>query len=72
LSVHLATDSAETLGQGDEMFLYGSPDQIIPLATLLSTLSGFVLIFWGKIMRAADKIARWLSPGIADDKKPQA
>ena len=72
MSVHLATDSAETLGQGDEMFLYGSPDQIIPLATLLSTLSGLVLIFWGKIMRAAHKIARWLSPGIADDKKPQA
>ena len=54
------------------MFLYGSPDQIIPLATILSTISGFVLIFWGRILRAAHKIASWFSTGVADSKKPQA
>ena len=55
------------------MLLYGGPDQIIPLATILSTLSGLALIFWGKIIRAARKIASWFSAAVvADDKKPQA
>jgi hypothetical protein len=54
------------------MFLYGSPDQIIPLASILSTLSGFAFIFWGRIMRAAHKIASWFSATVSGDKKPQA
>jgi hypothetical protein len=59
VSLRPASYSAEIFGQGDEMFLYGGPDQIIPLATILSTLSGFALIFWGRILRAAHKIASW-------------
>jgi hypothetical protein len=53
------------------MLLYGGPDQIIPLATILSTLSGLALIFWGKIMRAARRVVAWFSGRIAEEKKPQ-
>ncbi len=53
------------------MAFYGSPDQIIPLATVLSTISGFALIFWGKILRAVHKLASWRSAK-AEGEKPQS
>ncbi len=54
------------------MVFYGSPDQIIPLATVLSTVSGFVLIFWGKILRAVHKLTNWFSARAAEGEKPKS
>jgi hypothetical protein len=44
------------------VFLYAGPDQIIPLASALSTIFGVVLIFWGKLLRAFQKIAGTSAP----------
>ncbi len=38
------------------MLFYGGPDQIIPLASALSTIGGLALIFWGRLIQASRKI----------------
>ncbi len=38
------------------MFLYGGPDQIIPLASALSTIAGIAMIFWGRLIQASRKL----------------
>lgn len=53
------------------MLLYVGPDQIIPLSTFVSTLTGLVLIFWGRIPLAARKISRWFSERLAGAKKSE-
>jgi hypothetical protein len=50
------------LYRGGTVFLYAGPDQIIPLASALSTIFGVVLIFWGKLLRAFHKIAGLSAP----------
>jgi hypothetical protein len=37
-------------------FLYVGPNQIIPLSGFLGTAFGFVLMFWGKILRGVQKL----------------
>lgn len=53
------------------MLLYVGPDQIIPLTTLVSTLTGLVVIFWGEILLSARKISRWFSERLAGAKKSE-
>lgn len=38
------------------MFLYIGPDQIIPLSGILGTLAGLVMIFWGRVVQAFQKL----------------
>jgi len=52
--------------------LYGGPDQLIPLASVLSTLSGVALVFWGKIVQALQKLGSWISTKFNLENKPQA
>ncbi len=56
------------------MFLYGGPDQIIPLASALSTIAGIAMIFWGRLIQASRKLFSAFSkttPGIPTENKPQ-
>ena len=39
------------------MLLYVGPDQIIPLSGFLGTVAGLALIFWGKVVRGARRLA---------------
>jgi hypothetical protein len=41
--------------------LYAGPDQIIPLASALSTVLGVIMIFWGKLVQAFRKVATLLA-----------
>lgn len=38
------------------MFLYVGPDQIIPLSGVLGTLAGLVMIFWGRVIQAFQRL----------------
>ncbi len=56
------------------MFLYGGPDQIIPLASALSTIAGVAMIFWGRLIQASRKLFSAFSkttPEIPTENKPQ-
>jgi hypothetical protein len=39
--------------------LYGGPDQLMPLTSSLAAIFAFVLMFWGKLLVAFDKIVRF-------------
>jgi hypothetical protein len=39
--------------------LYAGPDQLMPLASSLAAIVGFLLMFWGKVMMAFDKVVRY-------------
>ena len=39
--------------------LYGGPDQIMPLTSSLAAIFAFVLMFWGKLLVAFDKMVRF-------------
>ena len=39
------------------MMLYVGPDQIVPLSGFLGTVVGLALIFWGKLVHGARKLA---------------
>ena len=38
------------------MFLYVGPDQIIPLSGILGTVAGLVMVFWGRVVHAFQKL----------------
>ena len=42
--------------------LYVGPDQVMPVASILATLMGFLLVFWGKLMGIIRKIFRLAPP----------
>lgn len=44
---------------------YGSPDQWMPIPTLLSTLCVFAIIFWNKVRVAFSRVWNALRPGTA-------
>ncbi len=54
------------------MLFYAGPDQILPIATFLSTVAGVAMIFWGKILRVASKIWGLFSPKDHAEGKPEA
>ena len=55
------------------MFLYAGPDQIIPIASALSTIFGVAMIFWGKLMNIFRKIIGASVPTTTETQdKPQS
>ena len=38
------------------MLLYVGPDQMMPAMSLLATIMGFLMIFWGKVVNLFRKI----------------
>ncbi len=38
------------------MALYVGPDQVMPLASILATIMGFLLVFWNKLVGLVGKI----------------
>ncbi len=58
--------------KGGSVF-YGGPDQIIPIASALSTIFGVALIYWGKLMNLYRKIIGAPRPSSTETQdKPQA
>ena len=41
-------------------FLYGGPDQLMPLTSGLAAVFAFLLIFWNKVLVTIGKIGRLL------------
>ena len=55
------------------VFLYAGPDQIIPIASALSTIFGVAMIFWGKLMNIFRKIIGASVPTTTETQdKPQS
>ncbi len=54
------------------MFLYGGPDQIIPIASALSTIFGVIMIFWGKLINLLRKIGVFATNATETQDKPEA
>ena len=52
------------------MLFYAGPDQIIPLASALSTVIGVALIFWGRLVQAFRKVFAFLAPRPGSEEKP--
>jgi hypothetical protein len=43
------------------VFLYIGPDVFLPLTSALAAVTGFLLLFWGKVARTAVKLYRLVS-----------
>lgn len=39
--------------------LYAGPDQIMPITSSLAAIFAFILMFWGKVLVAFDKVVRF-------------
>jgi len=50
------------------MILYVGPDQIVPLYSVLGTVVGLALMFWGKLVGALRKVGSLFSS--KDGEKP--
>ena len=50
------------------MILYVGPDQIVPLYSVLGTVVGLALMFWGKLVGALRKVGSLFSS--KDPEKP--
>ena len=46
--------------------LYGGPDQIMPLTSSLAAIFALVLMFWGKLLVAFDKVVRFFKGTLAE------
>jgi hypothetical protein len=57
---------------GDTVLFYGGPDQIIPIASALSTIFGVVMIFWGKLLNLLRKIGVFAPSTTQSQDKPEA
>jgi hypothetical protein len=62
-------------------FLYGGPDQLMPLTSGLAAAFAFLLIFWNKVLVTIGKISRLFrcsspaaepAPGKADEQSDSA
>lgn len=42
--------------------IYVGPDQVMPVASILATIMGFLLVFWGKLLGIIRKIFRLAPP----------
>ncbi len=47
--------------------LYVGPDQVMPVASILATIMGFLLIFWGKLMGIIRRIFRLAPPPVESE-----
>ncbi len=51
--------------------MYVGPDQMMPLASILATAMGFVLIFWNKVLGVFRRIFGGSKPTEAESTSPQ-
>lgn len=49
--------------------LYIGPDQMMPVASILATIMGFLLIFWGKLIVIIRKIFRLDPPPMEEQRE---
>jgi hypothetical protein len=54
------------------MLFYAGPDQIMPIASALSTIIGLALIFWGKLTQACRKVLALFSPKVDSPVEPRS
>ncbi|MCL4522501.1 MAG: hypothetical protein M1453_09055 [Acidobacteria bacterium] len=50
---------------------YVGPDQMMPVASILATVMGFVMIFWNKLLGIVRKIFGRSKPVEAEENAPQ-
>lgn len=51
---------------------YVGPDQVMPLASILATIAGFLLIFWNKLIGLLHRIGLFKRPtGTSEDTPAQ-
>ncbi len=50
---------------------YVGPDQMMPVASILATVMGFVMIFWNKVLGVFRKIFGGSKPPEAESSAPQ-
>jgi len=53
-------------------FLYGGPDQLMPLTSGLAAAFAFLLIFWNKVMITVGKIGRLFRGSNPSEVEPAA
>jgi hypothetical protein len=51
--------------------MYVGPDQMMPVASILATVMGFVMIFWNKVLGIFRKIFGGSKPPEAESSAPQ-
>ena len=51
---------------------YVGPDQMMPVASILATVMGFIMIFWSKVLGVIRKIFGGSKPPAAEDSAPQS
>ena len=51
---------------------YVGPDQMMPVASILATVMGFVMIFWNKLLNVVRKVLGISKPPAAEDNSAQA
>ncbi len=51
---------------------YVGPDQMMPVASILATVMGFIMIFWNKVLGVIRRIFGWSKPSEADNSAPQS
>jgi hypothetical protein len=50
--------------------LYAGPDQLMPLTSGLAAIFAFILMFWGKLLVAFDKMVRFFKGTPAPESIP--
>ncbi|HEV8385486.1 MAG TPA: hypothetical protein VGQ11_11505 [Candidatus Acidoferrales bacterium] len=53
------------------MAFYVGPDQMMPVASILATVMGFVMIFWSKVLGVFRRIFGGSKPPEAESSAPQ-
>ncbi len=51
--------------------LYVGPDQMMPVASILATVMGFIMIFWNKLLGIIRRIFGGSKPPEAESSAPQ-
>ena len=50
--------------------LYVGPDQVMPLASILATIAGFLLIFWNKLLDLLRRVGLLKPPAHTPEDAP--
>jgi hypothetical protein len=54
----------------DIIAFYVGPDQVMPLASILATIAGFLLIFWNKLMGLLRRVGLLKPPPETPEEAP--
>lgn len=52
--------------------LYVGPDQMMPVASILATVMGFIMIFWNKVLGIFRRLFGGAKPPEAESTSPQS